>query len=228
MANSVVDIYNLALSSIGAGSTVSDVEEDSQEAEVCNIWYEPTRKAVLRAAPWSSCTAFKRLALLASRDFSLDWTEADPAPLWAYEYAAPADMIRPRYFENSFARFDLGIRDTTHVIVTNEQTPVLAYTKDQTLPSLWDDHLTVAIANALGANICLKLTGKIARSRSALEIANGLIRDARATLANESAPPTYDFVPSWMGSRGATVGVAQAQYFYPFGPMLSVNGIDSQ
>jgi hypothetical protein len=222
MANSVVDIYNLALSAIGTRSDVAAVDEGSPEANACNLWYEVTLNALLRAAPWSFATAYERLALLSTRDWTLDWGTADPPPAWGYEFAAPSTMVRPRYL-TTFERFDLSMRGTTHSIVTNSVEPILCFTKRQPLVSMWDDQFVSAMANGLGAAIAMKVSGKVNRARSALQIANDLIEQARLSDANQSSPQTYDAMPSWFAIRGASGdALAPGTYIYPYGPILSI------
>ena len=224
MASSVVEIYNLACSAgPGTRTSITAVDEGSREAEVCTLWYDTTLEAVLRAAPWTSTTAYERLALLYERDFAVDWTSAMPPPEWGFEYASPANMIRPRYL-TSFERFDLSIRDTTHTIVTNVDSALLCYTKKQTLVSMWDASLTMAMTYALGANITMGLTGKLSRARSALEAANDMISQARVAAANEREVGLYETLPSWLAIRGAPQGQAP-QYIYPPGPLLSLSNV---
>lgn len=220
MANSVTDIYNLALSSIGARSDVNDPNERFPGALECSKWYETVLGAVFRAAPWPSASAVARLAKVAEANGE-SWNPALPPPAWQYEFAMPGDSVRPRYLQ-SFARFELSMRNATHVLLTNDPAPILYYTKRQPLVTAWDDQLTMAIVHALGAYVCIKLTGKTSRANRTLEVANGLIEQARQSAANEVDHMQYDFTPSWFAARGVTTPQITSQYYYPNGNLLSL------
>lgn len=223
MVSQVVDIFNLACSQFTRSSILS-VNEKSREAELCSLWYDPTLKSVLRAAPWNFATAVKRLDLLATRDFNLAWASADPMPEWTYEYQLPSDLIRPRYL-TSYGRFDLGTRGSTSVLYTNEPLATLVYTKEQPLIHLWDDSFVTAMARALGANVVLGLTGKVGKAKNELEMANQLIGQARADTSNEKEVAMYDSTPSWFAVRGLSMNPLQPQYIFPNGPLLSLPNV---
>lgn len=224
MANSAVDIWNLALSAVGTRSTVAAENEVSREAEICKLWYEPTVKAVLRAAPWPAAVAHSRLALLNTRDWNAVWTSAAPPPDWTYEYASPSDLLRPRYL-HSYAKFDVGVRNTTRTIITNEVNAVLSYTRFNPQVQMWDDQLILAITHALAANISMPLHGKTSRAQMMIESANGLIAQARTTVANEKETGIPEAVPAWLAIRGVSAPLVSAQYIYPDGPLLSLSNV---
>lgn len=220
MANSVVEIYNLALSAIGTRGKVEAVDEVSPEAEECTLWYETTRDVVFQAAPWNCATAFQQLAAVAVRDFAADWSPAAPPPEFAFEYALPGDCIRPRYL-TTFEPFTLASRGSSVTLVTNAQNPILCYTAQRPIVAMWDPQLALAIAKGLGASIAMGLHGKIGRAQAALQEANELIAAARVTNSN-SIEIGYDFMPSWFQARGLTVGLSTPSYIYPNGGLLSV------
>lgn len=84
MANSPTDICNLSLDLLSA-NTILDAEIPSTSSEeLCNRWYDKSRKKVLREHPWNFAT--KRASLAAS----------STAPAFEYDYAypVPADFVR--------------------------------------------------------------------------------------------------------------------------------------
>jgi hypothetical protein len=101
---SPVDITNRALQAIGTRSTVSAMNEGSNEANNASLCYVATRQELIRAAPWNFCTATATLALLKSVPGTPEnptalngvWSAAWPPPGWAYEYAYPGDCLRAR------------------------------------------------------------------------------------------------------------------------------------
>ena len=81
---SEVDIANLALANLGEAANVSSLDppEGSVEAELCARFYRIARDELLAMHAWSF--ASRRVAL-AQLEQSIDQ--------WAYQYAAPADMM---------------------------------------------------------------------------------------------------------------------------------------
>lgn len=121
---STVDIANRALQSIGTRSTLSSLTEKSNEAIQCNIAIDPLRQQLLRMAPWNCATNFNSLALVCAAPGTPEnstsgdsvWTKGIPAPPWAYEYAYPADCLRPLWIVPQFSTgFSGGVPITTAV-----------------------------------------------------------------------------------------------------------------
>ena len=80
--SSEVEICNLSLSHIGTRSTISALNENSNEARQCNIHYAPARNFVLRKHPWGFAEKTLALAVL-----------SDPPPNWLYKYQYPTDCV---------------------------------------------------------------------------------------------------------------------------------------
>lgn len=221
MADDTVSIFNLALNAIGTRDNVAAPSEASREAEVCRLWFGPSRDHVLRAAPWASAKAFSRLAVLAERDETLAWELTDPEPGFRFAYAAPEDMLAPRYL-STFGRFTLGIHGDSKALMTQEETTILVYTKKQENIGLWDVHLKMAIVHTLAAFIAMPLTGKLQRAKMMEDKANALIYQARESNANID-DNQYDTVPDWLLARGYAGVTPSTRYYYPYGPMISVS-----
>lgn len=219
MAADEVSIFNMALNAVGTRDDVSAVNEVSREAEVCRLWFEPTRDQVLRAAPWPCAKAHSRLAVLATRDNTLAWAETDPDPGFLYAYATPSDMLAPRY-SSSYASFTYSQWQDQNVIMSNEEAMILCYTKKQVLVPLWDIALRMAIANALAAYICMPLIGKANRAKKAEDTANNLIMQARQQSANDDNF-FLDTVPEWFTARGYGGSAPSMRFYWPEGPMIN-------
>lgn len=215
------EICNLALDAAGSRHTISSPTEVSREAEVCNRWYPVIRDLVFRAAFWPNLSAYSRLALLAERDADAVWTDAAPDPGWRFVYSVPNGMIAPRYLSD-FSRFILTSRsDNAAALATQTESAVLTYTKRVEDPDAWDTGLRAAIIYGLAANIVMPLQGKLERMRTALQIANESITQARANNANV-AENQYDNIAPWHAARGFSGDTTPSRFFYPYGPMLNV------
>lgn len=217
MATDEVGIYNLALSIVGAKSSVSDVSEKSRERELCTLWYQPTIEQILRAAPWQCATAWRRLALAKERDNTEAWVTNDPDPGWRYAYSTPPDMIRPRFISD-YSRFSLSVLNGSHAIMTNREDAVLCYTARQLQVGMWDAQLKMAVVHTLAAYVAMPLLGKPARAQNALETATRLVMEARQSNANEEEE-SHEALPVWFQARGYGY-TPTTRYIYPNGPML--------
>lgn len=102
----VVDICNRALASLGTRTTVSAAElsnESTNEAIQLNLVLNPTRRQLLRMAPWNCGTKSANLVYITSAPGTPEntsaptplWQPGQPAPPWAYEYQYPVDCLRP-------------------------------------------------------------------------------------------------------------------------------------
>lgn len=220
MATDEVGIYNLALSEVGAKSSVASTTEKSRAAELCNMWYQTVVEVVLRAAPWPSATGVKRLALLKERDDSKAWAEGDPDPGWRYVYSTPSDMLRPRYL-STYDRFTVSLYNDSQAIMTSVEKAILIYTKRQLQVKAWDPQLKMAIVKALAAHIAMPLQGKPARAQKIAESANNIIMEARQAAANEDEA-LHESMPDWFIARGYGYSTNYQRYVYPFGPLIQV------
>jgi hypothetical protein len=212
---SQVDLYNMALGSIGIGSVVSSPTEGSPESSALEIWYPTVRDRILGAAFWPSVKRQARLNLLTTRDTDEDWVDGNPNSPWLYAYGLPDDMLRPRFFSN-YGQFDIGlISSSRRAIFSNTETPILNFTSSEAPVALWDADLVFAIAHALGSVVCLQLTGNTSRRDKARQLAYGLIMDARASAANDFQQ-TIEFTPGALIARGYEPQGPDTQYLYPY------------
>lgn len=102
---SEVDIANQALGTINARATIVSFDERSSEARAVRLYYNDTRDALLRAAPWNCArreaylTLFKALPGTPENPTagSPTWLPSYPPPPWLYSYYLPDDCVKMRY-----------------------------------------------------------------------------------------------------------------------------------
>ncbi len=218
---SKTEIFNLALDAAGNRHTVASPTEVSREAQTCNRWYDITLDQILRAAPWPSTRAVSRLAVLATRNDSLNWTATAPDPGFIYAYSTPIDMLYPRHFFG-FTRFHLGVFAGQKAISSNTENAILVYTKREENFDLWDPDLYMAVIHALAANITMPLQGKPARAQLNAEKANSLLIQAQVNAANLDEAG-WDVVPEWLLARGFSTASSVNRYIYPTGPLIALS-----
>lgn len=221
MAADEVTIFNLALEGAGTRSDVAATTEQSREAEVCRLWYPICRDLVLHASNWNSVRAYERLATLRTRGDTTAWDgSVDPAPGYAYTHASPATMLRPQYL-TTFERFEPGVLDNVKVIHSQNASPILVFTKNDSVPAFWEHDLFVTVAMTLSAFITIPLTGKTQRAKDKKDEANVMILQARTNNANQENVQ-FETMPSWIAARGSAYGVSDARFYYPSGPLISL------
>ena len=80
---SVVEIYNKALANLNESSVIS-IDEDSEEATICRIHYDDSRRYVISEGDWGFCTDVVKLGLLSKDDVTG----------WDYVYMYPQVALK--------------------------------------------------------------------------------------------------------------------------------------
>lgn len=206
---SKTDICNLALSAAMARSKITAIASDtSEEARICNLWYDHVLNHLIRAARWNFARETEALSLAGTPS----------SGSWRYRYTLPANYLRAWYMEG-FGAFTISGQN----ILTNiasEYEPVLVYSGLVANPDNWDASFRMAMVYALAAHICGPLTGKVKQGQVLIGQANALVQAARTDAANEGYVYTSTQAP-WILARDLTAETtldANAPYFYPDGP----------
>lgn len=79
---SEIDVCNLALSNIRAGS-INSLNENSLQAQLCKLKYSILRDRCLREIPWQFNHKIRALSPVTDNIFN-----------WAYSYSYPADCLK--------------------------------------------------------------------------------------------------------------------------------------
>ncbi len=94
MAADVTAICNQALGEMGARAQITDFLTDTTQAgKMCRLFYNPTRQALLRSAPWGFA---RKTAALTSISLLTDNPQGSVYP-WLDMYEYPADCLKMRY-----------------------------------------------------------------------------------------------------------------------------------
>lgn len=224
MVQSVVEIFNLAVGAVGVRDSISDVNENSREAELCRLYYTNVRDKVLRAAPWSEAKASQRLQVIKQRDTSVPWTAGDPEPGWLWAYKQPGDLISPRFL-STYTRFVLGQVNGFNAVMTNEEQAILTYTFRQEDVAKWNQGLTDAVTYGLAAVISMPIHGKRGRMADMVQLANEAIITARVQTANEDNQ-VLEALPDWLSARGISGPLFPNRFIWPVGSLLSVTNLN--
>lgn len=87
------------------------------------------------------------------------------------------------------------------VILTNQEFATAVYCQDVVDPNIMDDAFQEAWANLIGAHITIPLSGDKKLANGAIQMANGMIEQARTMDGNEGLT-INDVTPDWIRIRG--------------------------
>jgi hypothetical protein len=169
----------MALAYIGQGR-IASIEEESEEAIQCRIFYDHLRRKLLSEHRWGFAERYVKLALL-----------NEEIPGWKYIYAYPAKcLVIRKIYEKESAReigkedyFISTVNDSTKVICTDIQNAYASYTADVENGELFTDYFIEALSHSLAANIAVPLSG----SPSAANLQYQLMHQALINAKQESA-----------------------------------------
>ena len=173
---SVVEICNLALSHIRAGS-INSLTEASIQAQQCRLVYPVLRDQMLQDAPWQFNRALKPLALLTDELFN-----------WIYVYQYPSDClyinrlhidfaevssdtsvsaISSRFYDRGLPRPDLNQQvehkiyniDGNKVIAANDENLRIDYRKRVEDSNLFSLNFVMGLSHLLASELAIPLVG---------------------------------------------------------------------
>lgn len=211
---SEVEICNLALSNIRAGS-INSFTEASLQAQQCKLKYPFLRDMLLRDVPWSFAHKVDTLAVLTDDLFN-----------WVYSYQYPSDCLyinrlilnyeafgdtgdgvtRSRHIEEIYTpdldkqvKYELQNVDGNRVIAANEPELKISYRKKVTDPNLFDSLFIQAFVQLLTSELAIPIVGaEVGRQlrADAYQLYQGYILEATAATMNESyiEPRDSDFI----------------------------------
>jgi hypothetical protein len=180
---STTQIANMALSGLGIGYQIADLDADSDaEAQICRLHFEAVRDTLLEAHAWPWANAQATLALVAE----------DPNEEWDYSYRLPSDCAAPRRIQSVLGMLDpnpepyvRGDDPAGGLILTNASPCVLFYTRLVTNVALYPMTFVNALAFALASMVAEPLSAKPERAREAERKAADWLGRAMATGANQ-------------------------------------------
>lgn len=202
-ASDILNIWNNALGNLGAKTSIASLTEQSAEAAACALNYPTLINRMTRETNWSCLR--RTLALT-------DVTSTFAAPSrWAYRYSFPSKCQRIWTMQNpsgilwvwpsSTQGFELVMDPDpgnsnipTRYICSNWQNLEAIYTEyqfDSTngyYEAIFDSSLVDCASWGLAAEIAGTLTGNAQLIAATSRMAKEVLDEARAALANESAP----------------------------------------
>lgn len=158
MASST-EIANLALSHLGSGKEISNLEtERSDEASAMRRYYSIALSTALKDYPYSFCNVIETLALV----------EESPNDEWAYSYRYPTDCLKPIRILSGFRNdsrqtripYKIGKDASGKLIYTDQSEAELEYTQRVTDPSKFPDDFIMALSFLIAALAAPRICGE--------------------------------------------------------------------
>lgn len=197
---SFTEMGQMALSHLGSGKTITDIEtEQSEEARALRTFQETALKKVMAAAPWPFCTEIVDLNLV----------EEDPNDDWDYSYVYPPQAIKIRKllsglttdYRDSRVPFRLANSSTGKLIWTDQddaQAEITVYEDD---PTLYSPEFVMAFtyywAHLAAPRICKGNPGQV--KEQMFKYFKQEMSEAMASAFNEEQPqsePDCEFLRS--------------------------------
>lgn len=151
------DICNMALSFISR-QRIDSLNDNSEEAKHCKIYYDHTRKRLLKMYNWGFARRVGQLAL-----------RIDTIPGWDFTYGYPQQCLSVQFvFDDVHADSRQMNRQEWQVVTISGNDKVIAtnvvdawaeYIEDVVNAENFSDEFTEALARMLAANLSLPLTG---------------------------------------------------------------------
>ncbi len=156
---SKVVICNLAISHLGSGKEIANMTERSEEARVCNRFYDTVRDIVLADMNWPFATKVAALGLIE--------TLTDANAEWNYLYRYPVDclnLIRVRSGAKVDTResripFKVSKDVSAKVIYCDQDDAYVEYIERVVDPSFYSESFLMALSFKLAAYIAPRITG---------------------------------------------------------------------
>lgn len=153
-----IDLCNFALSHLGVGKLVVNIEtEKSAEAAACRLFYQTAMEATLRDFNWPFAGKIVTLALV----------EENPNAEWAFSYRYPSDAICLRKILSGIRNnsrqtkvpYKVGADLAGDLIFTDKEDAQLDYTILASNPSKYPPDFAIAFSFRLASYIAPRITG---------------------------------------------------------------------
>lgn len=187
---SIVSICNRALIMVGA-PTIENLNDNSEEARLCNHLFTIARDYLLSAHPWNF--AIKRSTL----------TPLSTAPNHEYtnQYQIPSDCLRVLRIYSDSGDEDWIVEGGN--ILTKRSTSdaiSIVYVFRNTDSSMYRPYFAIALSAYLATELAQALNRTNEMYNQLFEVFNFKIREARSLDAQEGRPMQF-FQNTWLDSR---------------------------
>lgn len=215
-------IYNMSLAHISV-APISDINENSNSANILNSFWDACVRETLRAAPWDFNTVYVTLAQSASYKIITNWS-------FAYQY--PANCVRvwrilspisgtsivgifpgiyPNTSVNSWNGFNMQRQkfqvrydpvNNGKVVLCNAAQAMGEYSVPITDVTQFDDMFVRALSLRLAAYVCTPLINDDVKAGALMKLAEGSASDAMRMNEEESPTEQNQESSAFLDARG--------------------------
>lgn len=191
MADSVYAICKAALSRLGTETNFTAFGDNTPEARMLEVAYDPARRSVLRAHPWAFAIKRVELALEAST----------PSFEYTYSFALPADCLLVRRTDYEALGYDHDYRVEGKSLLTDDSAVKIEYIADITDTSKFDPLFDDALSQRIAAELAPALTDNATLAEKLWDIYGSKIQEARSVDAQGKGRPRDVAADLWVMSR---------------------------
>jgi hypothetical protein len=184
MPFSIPQVCNMALAAIGHSQFIDNINEGTQEANVCKIFYDSSKQQMLRDTRPNWAREWLSLALVAEQ----------PNSEWLYAYRVPSDCLKVLYIPSGEDRlqprtpYATGLLGETPVIYTNTPNASAVIVRDVS-EKFFDPSFADLLSLHLATKVAMPLSVDPAIQRSVDERFLYSRNQAMTIIANEEQLP---------------------------------------
>ena len=186
---SQLDICNLALSWIG-GKKISDLAEDSVEAQLVSTNYPLSRDAVMAARMWT----------FATKTATPSPSAGTPPVPWTYQYQLPSDCLRVFRVLDGQQNPTAWVRQGNYVLA-NVTGIVMTYVSQVIDTSLFSPGLVQALAARIAADLAVTYTENRSLQADLWAIYEKKMEEAAAVDGSQGRSDRLNRAPTYLSSR---------------------------
>lgn len=175
---------------LGVSNNITTFDAKTKEARLCERFYDPTRKAVLRAHPWNF--SIKRATLAQDA--------ATPNHEYTYRHALPEDCLKVLRTADEALGYDDSYRIEGGFISTDEGTVKIEYVADVEDTSLFDPLFEDVLAQRMAAEMSVAFTDNSALTERLWGIYRDKLVEARSVDSQEGRPRDIE-ASVWVNAR---------------------------
>lgn len=176
-------ICNMALGYI-AKTRIFSLEDKSEEARLCKLYYDHLRKMLLRNYTWGFARRVARLAQLAKEVAGYEYVYAYPSECLAVRRIFNKEGASVREYEKE--KYDIFVLDNGVVaIACDVEDAFIEYTHDVVDADTFSVDFVEALSRIIAYNIAQTLTGSQSLAQEQYQLFQAMIATAKLTNANE-------------------------------------------
>jgi hypothetical protein len=189
-----VQVCNLGLSLLKV-DPITSIEEPGTDTEaICSLWYDTTRRQVLRAHPWN----------FAKKRVTLSRNATAPNSGYPDRYALPNDYLRLIFIddeEEPLTQIDYEI-ENGYLLIDNAGAADLdiGYIFDEVNVNAWDELFKRYVAVQMAYNMAYGFSGKTTLVATVKDMLQEVRNEARA-INGQDTPPKRVTMSKVLGAR---------------------------